>query len=79
MATKHNKPWLALVEEELDKASTGAAALVAEIDTNAVTVELWDDLEIHRDEVLGPEEPEEDIQLTEVQLNHSYRWQLLLF
>ena len=58
LATKHNTSWLALVEEELDKANTEAAAFVGEADTNAMTAELWD-------KILAAEEPE-DTQLTVV-------------
>ena len=40
-------------------------AVVGDADTDAVTRNLWGDLQIDREETLGAEEPE-DIQLTAV-------------
>ena len=65
LAIEHEKPWLAIVEEELNKARAEAPALEGAAEEDRVRAELWEDLEIDREEVLGPEDPE-DIQLTAV-------------
>ena len=65
LAIEHEKPWLAIAEEELNKAHTEAPPLEGAAEEDRVRAELWEYLEIDREEVLGPEHPE-DIQLTAV-------------
>ena len=61
LASKYNKPWMELVEEEIAKVyAESETADRSESDGVEVTEQLWEELEINREKILGDDELEID-------------------
>ena len=61
LASKYNKPWVELVEDEIAKVeSQGGTAELSGSDGVEVTEQLWEELDINWDKVLGDNELEID-------------------